>query len=240
MKLCRTVAPKASPSNDKLLNPLIDDEPIIRVQAHADRCQASAHAGAIEALAVFEVEHRGVVRTHQHSTLENMKQLRFVVQRQREVGAAVVVSEDALAQAEQHDPERILTFAENDFLTLPFEHITVGTEACARSWREGQCAPIIQRSALFGGENKMNRHRYITDWTALVERSLQDGKLGLLVEQLTSEVMAKVKAQIGLLKIDSLTRLPDGSATAKGVELDGPEDKALLDSILGGPEPPAG
>jgi len=86
----------------------------------------------------------------------------------------------------------------------------------------------------------MNRDRYITDWTALVERSLQGGKLGLLVEQLTSEVIAKVKAQIELLKIDSLTRLPDGSATAKGVELDGPEDKALLDSILGGLEPPAG
>jgi hypothetical protein len=52
--------------------------------------------------------------------------------------------------------------------------------------------------------------------------------------------MAKVDAQIGLPKIDSVTRLPDGSATAKGVELDGPEDKALLDSILGGLEPPAG
>jgi hypothetical protein len=69
---------------------------------------------------------------------------------------------------------------------------------------------------------------------------VQDARLGLLVEQLTSEVMAKVDAQIGLPKIDSVTRLPDGSATAKGVELDGPEDKALLDSILGGPEPPAG
>lgn len=76
---------------------------------------------------------------------------------------------------------------------------------------------------------------------ALLAHSLLDGGL---VEQLTADVMAKVRskiaAEIGLLKIDSLTRLPGGGATAKGVELDGPEDRVLLDGILNGLEPPAG
>jgi hypothetical protein len=58
-------------------------------------------------------------------------------------------------------------------------------------------------------------------------RTLQDGRAGsgtglsLLVEQLTAEVMAKVKAEIGLLKIGTLTRLPEGTK-ATAVELDTP------------------
>jgi len=135
---------------------LVDDEPLVRTPTQTDRCQPSAHARAVEAFAVFEVEHRGVMRAHQHSTVEDVEQLRFVVERQRKVRAAVVVSEDALAHAEQHDPKRVLALAENDLLA-PLGHVGHCAQPRARKRRKTQSAPIVIQSDLFRGENKLNR-----------------------------------------------------------------------------------
>ena len=121
----------------------------IRSVLQIDRSEARAEARAVDALAIGNPVDGGVMRAHQQVFIEDVKAIRLVVEREREVGTAIVKCEPALLQPQHDYAKSILALAEDDLLALPFRHFLCAAQAGAERWRKRQGAPVVHAAAGF-------------------------------------------------------------------------------------------